>query len=52
MPNQKLHSEFMPAIQDEASLRSVYWKFGIHPINIKELIAKFKSSQKDRVSKK
>ena len=40
----------MSVIQDEVSIRSALYKFGIQTINIKDLIYRLESTQQDRVS--
>ena len=41
----------MYVIQDEVFIISAFYKFGVHTINIKDLISKSESTKQDRVSK-
>ena len=50
MSHHKLYSAFMSDIQDEVFIIFVFYKFGVHTINIKGLIYKFEYTQHDIVS--
>ena len=41
----------MSVIQDEVFIISAFYKFGVNTINTKDVMSKFKFTQKERVSK-
>ena len=52
MSHQKIYSEFMAIIQDEVCIRTLPKKYGSQSRHIKDLISKFESAQKYKISNK